>query len=181
MLWITTKAVTLDCYYRIYNYDDEYGRPLMRNMYLCTHAEILSICGDSNGVVAISNNHKKGKTNADVKVISFEEQMNVSRIRRNLGRFFPSTEGLMITSNEILEISSHDLEQFPKFRFLNLAYNNLTILEGDLFKFTPNIEYLALQSNQITNIGLNLLDNLKSLRIVYFDLNICTSFIDVID
>lgn len=50
-----------------------------------------------------------------------------------------------------------------------------------MFKFTPNIEYLALQSKQITNIGLNLLDNLKSLRIVYFDLNICTSFIDVID
>lgn len=68
------------------------------------------------------------KNQADVKVISFEEQMNVSRIRRNLGRFFPSTEWLMITSNEILDISSHDLEQFPKFRFLNLAYNNLTIL-----------------------------------------------------
>lgn len=61
------------------------------------------------------------------------------QIPEGFGTFFPNLKGFYIRDSKVKTISKHDL-QFQSLLYFYLAFNELEILDGDLFEFTPKLK-----------------------------------------
>lgn len=164
---ISIVAVTLDCVYKIETYLNYNGKALTPNFYFCNGATPLKDCDTSDDIVGVSNNHLPGKTNLDVKMISFVPYRTLDRFPMKLAKHFPNLEVLRIPVTRLTHIDKEHLRGLKNLRIFYLGYNKLTSLDGDLFLYTPNIEYFAFNQNPLSHIGHGLLDNLPHLRILH--------------
>lgn len=130
-------------------------------------------CDKSHDIVAVSKNHLKGKTRKDV-VMLFLSNQTLSKLPKNLDKFFPNLSALDARHMGLKEISSEDLN-YPRLKVLYLGHNKLTTLSNDLFKNTPKLELFAFEYNEIKQIGGNTFNSLRHLKYLYPGHNVCTN------
>lgn len=124
-------------------------------------------------ISAISGNHTDSKTNNDVKAFAIAYS-NCFYFPRNLEKFFINLEAISIGNSKLKEIRSEDLKPFPKLRSLGLAFNELQVLEPNLFQFNSKLEVIYLDRNNISHIDANIFDNfVGKLSYLYLTINTC--------
>jgi hypothetical protein len=115
-------------------------------------------------------------------LINFTKQMTAFDARkvlmrnfpRNLAIFLPKLYKIFIEGG-LQSIQKEDLEKYTELVELFLSYNDIRVLEKDLFIHNTKLKRLYLNGNRIINVHPNVFDNLKSLFYLGFLNNICQS------
>lgn len=157
------SAVTIFCHYR-----EDYHKN-----YTCEVYAIESICVCDHVVTEIFGNHIGGRSNDDVvSFYSYYNQLNF--FPRNLHRFFKNLKQIKIYHGGITKISQEDFAPFgSNLEVVNLAYNQIEVIEENTFKFNPNITEINLEGNKIRKIFGRPFLKLSNLRTVSFLGNDC--------
>jgi hypothetical protein len=142
------------------------------NLYSCTVNSILT--GTSTELEETSGNHAIGFSNSDTEGVLISKKP-VKKFPANLASFFPNLKAIQLYTVELEKISSNDLKFFVKLEFLNLAFNFLQTLDGNLFQFTPRIKLFHVHNNKLEKIGPGILDSLRDLSEADFQANVCIS------
>lgn len=126
----------------------------------------------NRNVSRVNTEHQRGKTNDDVSTIQiFEKKMEY--FPRGFTSFFKNIVAFHAGMNGLKYLEKSDLKDFVKLKFLYLYKNQLETLPSDLFIHNPALEYISFFDNRLTNIGSKTLMPLQSLKIAFFDKNIC--------
>lgn len=141
------------------------------NAYRCK-VNFFNSTSQSENITDILGVHEGEKSFEDVKLFMIENQ-NISMIPRNLNLIFPNLEGIIIESCNLKSLSSYDLKNYPKLKFVYIGNNQIYNLPGDLFENNLHIEWLTFRNNYTKTIGTNLLKNLKNLEFASFIRNTC--------
>lgn len=140
--------------------------------YTCNATVINS--GSSSFLESVTGNHQTEKSNDDVQFLRIYNQV-MKFVPEGIADFFKNVDALQIMLSSLMSISANDLRQFPRLLHLDLSYNRLTSIDGDLFIYTPNLQYVEFDFNRIEHIGQDLVTNLNNLTYLRFDGNICIS------
>jgi carboxypeptidase N regulatory subunit/peroxidase len=116
--------------------------------------------------------HEQGKTLEDVKLLLIQDQ-TVLKLPKNIQKFFPNLEGLIVDNSSLREISKADLVNFPKLKLLFIGRNKIDKIESDLFEGCFDIEYLIFINNFTRKIGADILAPLAKLKFANFSQNTC--------
>lgn len=105
-----------------------------------------------------------GKTNTDVKVITFgENKMTYIPDMTATRTAFPNFHKLFIVNCELKHIERSKLAKLTQLTYLNFFGNQLEYFEADVFDDLINLESLFFVYNKIKVLPVNLLSNLKNL------------------
>lgn len=93
-----------------------------------------------------------------------------------VNKIFPNLEIVQIYGSNLKEISSGDLQQFgEKLTVLWLPSNELEIISKNLFEFSVNLEWIDFSFNKIKHVDARSFEELKVLKSLAFDTNLCHS------
>ena len=168
-------AFVIECEYVFQSYEGNNGEFLHEKCYTCV-AKISYKCDTiPDFIEGVSQNHLNEQTNKDVLYFDMEEYSTIKRIPKNIDAFFPNIKIFKCPYCEIESVVSDDLKQFPHLTCFYLGYNKIKTMPSDLFKHNPGIVYIGIESNRIENIGADLFTDLKHLKLMTFERNICFS------
>lgn len=162
-LFLTSKSLVIECGFS----DSYYGyKCIAKNL------EITSKTADRD-VKRVYGSHLATKSADDVKFF-YAAQMQINFFPQNLHKSLQHLETIQIKEANLKEVTSHDLRPFgDKLRNLWLGYNDIELIEADLFEFTPNIEWIYLERNKIKNVESGAFDGLAKLVKFNFEKNPC--------
>jgi hypothetical protein len=141
--------------------------------YQCRMMNAVNITSlDAAQIDSISKGHKVGYNNDNVESF-LVDSFQIHYFPRGLNKFFKNLIGIGIYATKMKEIHQSDLKVFPKLRVLFLDYNNLEILEENLFEFNPNLEYIHLGYNKISHIDSKVFDKLTKFKHLDLQSNTC--------
>jgi len=141
------------------------------SVYMC-NAKVLAFGGSDTVLDGVSQNHLAGYSNSRVESLWIEKQP-ISSLPKGIAQFFPDLKVLTVKNTPLNTISRSDLSPFPNLMHIDSSHNLLEALEGDLFAENPNIVWISFWNNKIRNVGTGLLDNMRNLATVYFNINTC--------
>lgn len=173
-------AVKFNCNFK------DYSWPPLNTKYTCEPTVILDSSEITN---AITGTHLRFlqifwtyKNNGDVLAFYVYGQKTFNRIPRGIERFFNNLEVLSWCNGLLTTIEDEDLKPFTKLIFLQLKYNKLIALDGDLFKHTPNMQVVSFALNVLELVDQGLLTKLTKLFYANFGYNPCINiFADTSD
>jgi hypothetical protein len=159
-----SESIVLDCDYKDYK---EYG-------YGCWIQNSIENLKTDREISEVRGQHLSGKGIDDVKsFISYTKTLNF--FPQNLTKFFKNIDTVWIQASKLQEISKKDLKQFGRnLRNLWLDWNEIEVIEGNLFEFNPNLEHISLYKNKMVHIGSGAFDRLEKLRELNLKGNPCT-------
>lgn len=111
--------------------------------------------------------HKRGKSDEDVKILQFCTCL-IYQIPKNIGYTFNNVEDLIIENSSIKSITKFDLKQFKNLKHFVVVSSGIELTPGDLLEYTKNIENITFNDNRLKFIGPNLLDGLVHLKTANF-------------
>lgn len=177
LIFSSASAIKISCYYLDGDWDT------IGDVYTCNIASV-DFSDNSTHVTEVTGEHKDGRSNDDVKMIWFSywtcPDFNIKAIPKGLLTFFPNFIAFFFGKCSISHLNGDELEEYPNLQFY--AHNNvddLTRIPGNLFASTPNMKYIGFIFNNIEHVGEGLLDNLKNLKKVSFERNVCIDRYDV--
>lgn len=140
-------SIILDCYQ-----SDDAGDELT-----CRSNQIVN---SSDMIVEdISNYRNRNLTTFKIK------DDNVYFIPKNIANFFPLIPEFIVISNNLLQVSKHDIEPFKNLRNLSLIpTSKIKSLDADLFDFDNEISSFVLYSGVLESIHPNLMKSLPRLK-----------------
>lgn len=141
------------------------------NIYTCT-ARIISV-GDHRNVTDVSRNHLDGRSNSDVKGLSFRT-LESKVLPLNIHEFFPNIESID-AKNTLEELSREELSVFPKLKELLLNDNKVQVINSNLFAGNPNMTSISFIRNPVRNVAAGVFDHLSQLTKLHFDGVTCHS------
>lgn len=157
-------ATTLHCKFDDYIYDGNYK----------CEVENLSITARNEIVSDVSGSHIPRRTNANVIIVSIDEQ-TAHYLPENLAQFFPNLMYLKINKSGLKEITKNELKDFAKLRNIAVRGNDVESLPGDLFEYNLQLTNIDFPTNKIKHIGRDIFKSLTSLESVNFLRNECIS------
>lgn len=72
------------------------------------------------------------------------QNKKLEHLPRNLGGKFPNLRGLLVQCCSIKEISTDQFKGFNKLQRLSLAYNQIEVIDDDVFEYIPEVELIIL-------------------------------------
>lgn len=105
----------------------------------------------------------KVKNKENVKKLSFTDNNIINYMPKDISKYFPKIETLIIQHASLLEIYSKDLNGLIELKIIYLSYNKLQILPSDLFIHNKKLTSIDLKNNRLRVINGNVFDNLKYL------------------
>jgi len=159
VLFGSTQSVSIEC---------QYATPVswgsLGKRYVCYVTNNVSITSlEAAQVDSITGTHQDGYNNDNVDAISIT-QKQIHYFPRGLNNFFKNLRGIEIHDTGLKEIHQSDLKDYPKLMNLYLYFNNLEIIEENLFEFNPNLEAISFWSNKISHVDPNVFDILTKLK-----------------
>lgn len=161
-----STAVEIDCLYRTKNWNG-FG------YYYTCYATVISVKNPTTVTNIIGYHHLKGRNNTDVKGFEVKNQEILARIPNGVENFFANLQAFQWSSGNICSIDSNTFEPFPNLLYINLNYNKLVTIDGDLFQYTRKVSTIEFRNNFLEHAGLDLFSGLPYLRKVYFFNNSC--------
>lgn len=163
-----TSGVKIQCIYTI-------DILIADGLYTCWVTRISM--GNPLTVTEISGAHEGGRSNADVKAFAFfgHEIHNTTpeTIPKGIENFFANLEVFRWVNGSISTIDSTTFKPFPNLFYINLSFNKLVSLDGDLFQHTRKLERIDFNNNLIKHVGRDLLTGLTNLTVAFFFSNPC--------
>lgn len=125
-------------------------------------------------IFEVRGQHRKGKSNDDVtQFFSYEDEINF--LPRGLTKFFKNIEKIFFRHASLQEIKKYDLKEFSdKLKVLDLAYNEIRVIEKIFFKFNRNLMQIDLSFNKIFHIDSGAFRGLEKLQKLDLTSNPCT-------
>lgn len=160
-----TGAFNINCKFR--NVDFEIVT--LGTEYTCLAAVIPT--GYAN-IQRITGNHEPEKVDDDVKALQIHFQ-NMAFIPAGIAEYLKYLTVIEIFNSKLQSISAGDLQPFPQLLKLDLSYNNIVTLDGDLFSLNPKLRWISITGNQIEHIGHGLVTFLNDLTAIFLDSNVC--------
>jgi len=158
-LFGSSQSASFQC-----NYSTGSWGPL-KAIYYCSVQNVVSISSvDAAQIDDISGTHKAGYNNDNVEYINVYDKGQIHHFPKGINKFFKNLKGICIGRNGLKEVH-------------HSYYNQLEILEENLFEFNPNLEEIHLNSNKISHINPNVLDKLTKLKTLHLDSNTCINMI----
>ncbi|KAL7013094.1 hypothetical protein ACKWTF_015189 [Chironomus riparius] len=146
----------------------QFGRDTFSDIsYSC---KILSEIINEDEPLEFEIKHDVGKSNADVKEITFEH-CNMAKVPKGLTKIFPNFQTLIISCSGLEKLQQEDMAEYKKLKKIDLSNNRIEFLPGDLFDDFENLEEIYFDDNQLTVIEPELLDKLEKLKYASFDYN----------
>ncbi|KAG5670182.1 hypothetical protein PVAND_000462 [Polypedilum vanderplanki] len=144
------------------------------NNYYCKVTSGTIISKSETTVTLITGTYPSGTTSNSITV--FDGRGFIFRyFPRGLTRFFPNIDVIFFEGG-LREIHKEDLQQFgSKLKRVYMSYNNIEILEKNLFVYNPNIEYIYLDDNNIKYVDPDVFNVLTKLTNLGFLYNNCYS------
>ena len=145
-----------------------FGRDTFSDIsYTC---KILSEIINEDEALEFEGQHDTGKSNADVKEITFEH-CNMNKVPHGLTKFFPNFETLIISYSGLKNVIRDDLSEYKMLKKIDFSNNMIEFLPGDLFDGFENIEEIYFDDNKLTVVEPEILDGLDKLKYASFDYN----------
>ncbi|KAG5667376.1 hypothetical protein PVAND_015358 [Polypedilum vanderplanki] len=146
----------------------------LQNVYHCLVSNGVTILSSPTKIFYANGLHSTGYTENDVTSIEFKDK-TIYYLPSGIDEIFKNLLAFSLTNSKLREICEEDLKNFSHLRFLNLANNELTILESELFKFNQELETIILNSNKIHQIEANVFESLPNLSNLWMEKNSCIS------
>lgn len=129
-------------------------------------------------VTKIEGIHRKPRTNANVTAFLINDPRKkglktLSTIPNGIEKFFPQIQIFWWVVGNISTIDSTTFKPWPHLIIINLDYNKLTTLDGNLFQHTRKLRRIYFTSNLLQHVGLDLLTGLTKLERLGFSRNPC--------
>jgi hypothetical protein len=97
----------------------------------------------------------------------------INYLPKGIGKCCTEMEVLVIKASKLKDITSDNLRDFPNLVHLDLSYNEIRILERDLFQNNSKLVNIHLNNNKIFVIFPTVFDGQKGLKKLYLKNNAC--------
>lgn len=141
-------------------------------VYMCE--SIIESVGDFKTVTQIIGNHQPGRNDFDVKAFSVVNQY-LLEFPLNVSNFFPKLESIRVFQSKLKRISRSDLESFTDLKELDLTYNDIEIINSDLFQSNLKMEAIAFNLNPLKHVAHHVFDHLPNLSTLDFRFTRCVN------
>lgn len=139
--------------------------------YACEITHINSLSSDDYTVTKVIGHHQRGYTSNEVTGIDGRSK-TIQRFLIDLTRFFPNLDTIFFEKG-MTEIHKEELAYYPKLKKLYLSFNELEVIESDLFINNPNLELVYLGVNKIHTVYPKVFDGLTKMTSLRFQNNTC--------
>lgn len=124
---------------------------------------------------SIQGDHESEKSNDDVRGLRVWEDNVMQQLPKNIDAIFQNFEFYLWNSGILTSVKADDFRPFPEMTYLDLCYNKIATLDGDLFKHTPRLTRIIFHGNLITSVGKDIFSSMKALEGAFFRDNLCIS------
>jgi hypothetical protein len=156
------EYVELSCSFDTHDYS------LIGTVYICWFSEATVFTRPSTYIYRIKGTHNLGKTYKDIRGL-YSKTGGFSIFPMNLETFFPNLESININYGRLKEINQRNLMNFPNLKHLNLNFNDIEVIEIDLFAFNPQLKLIWFENNKLKSINEESLKNLIHLQDFYVE------------
>lgn len=163
------RGLSFQCLYSLYNSNG-------KQFYSCS---ITLVDDGRSDLTAVTGTHLDGMTNSDVTDLVMGQNYNnvhVYKLPTNIASYFPNLQTLSWSQADLQTVTVSDLKPFPNLRVLDLSYNFIRRLDGDLFQYNPHIETILFYSDSIEYVGKGIFNNCNAIKTVYLGENVCISY-----
>jgi len=164
-LFGSSQSASFECKYKI----SAWGT--IGTIYWCDVQNAVNIT--SLDAAQVDGTHQAGYNNDNVEALNLNCKGQLHYFPRGFNKFFKNLKAISIYNCSQKEIHKSDLKEFPKLMNFHMPYNNLEILEENLFEFNPKLEAIDLDYNKISHINPNVFDKLTNLRNFHLESNTC--------
>lgn len=134
----------------------------------------LNLTPDDREITGVKGYRLSGKS-GDVKVFHSDNK-KFNFFPQGITKFYKNIETVQIYKGGLREISKEDFQQFgDKLKFLYLYFNEIQVLEADLFEFNKNLIEISFESNKIMHIEHGTFSKLENVQKMWMNFNLCTS------
>ncbi|KAG5676526.1 hypothetical protein PVAND_006354 [Polypedilum vanderplanki] len=144
------------------------------NYYTCNVQYRIMTIEDRVTVEKAIGEHLEGKTDDDVEKLTLSNAFKLQLFPHNVNNIFKNLKYINMVYENLTLITTEDLKVFPKLQTLDLSGNQIEFISKDTFIFNPNIEEIWLYDNKISHIDPTSFDKLKNLKVLVLDKNVCT-------
>lgn len=154
-------AVEFECDFRS-EFGEKYGCFLVKGT-IKTKLDVV--------VTRIQGHHRRYRKHEHIKIFHSME-IHLKYFPRNLNYFFPNINEVFFECG-LSEIHKEDIGQFPQLEWLYMSYNEIEVLEKNLFIYNPKLRLIFFDNNRIKFIDSQVFDNLINLEHLSLRDNIC--------
>ena len=127
-------------------------------------------------VTEIKGNHLQGKTNNDVKQLMLEKQF-IPYLPLKVGDFFKNLKIFFAKKSNVRHVLQGDLDGLDNLEVFDLTHNPVEQLGANFFKGHSKISTVAFYDCHLKMIDPAVLDPLKKINNIFFNLNYCIDFV----
>jgi hypothetical protein len=160
-------SVELQCLYIYWTFE------AVGSTYYCHNQNVLNIISSESAVITGAKGSLDGnKSNDDVHGF-YAQNKTIDIFPRGLEKIFKNLKAIRISRGQMQEIHQSDLKPFPQLEHISLDYNNIQILNRELFNFNHNLKCISFEYNKISQIHQQVFDHLTKLSYLYLNNNEC--------
>lgn len=164
----SSKSSTFECEYITEGWGTRH------KYYYCDVRNLVNITSpESARNYQIVGEHVDGHNNDNLQAFSVRGRGKIYYFPKGLQNHFKNLEGIEIHGTGLKEICQEDIKDFSKLISLYLGWNELEVIEKDLFVHNSNLELIYLSHNKISRIDPSAFDMMMKLRYLDLSSNVC--------
>jgi Leucine rich repeat len=161
----TAQQNTIECEFETYEW------LWIAKFYTC---KTKTLPGVLNKNTHVTGTHESGKNDGEVEWLRCDSTTcGMTKFPHGLEKIFGNLRGVQFFAVGLSELHKEDLIPYTNLEHLLLHYNELTVLEENLFSGNPNLRTIYLPFNKIKVIHPTAFDNLTKLRHLNLHGNVC--------
>ncbi|CAG9811187.1 unnamed protein product [Chironomus riparius] len=121
-----------------------------------------------------SGTHESGKNNQHVLGF-FAKNKTINYFPNGLEKIYDNIKAIVIEKCHLKEIHQSDVMVFPKLVAIGLRYNDIEVVEQNLFQYNRLLKLVLFHDNKVFHIDPAVFDHLTSLSYLGFSRNKCMS------
>lgn len=168
-------GIGLTCRYKNRTLDIISTSREQRNLYTCESSK--NFCYNKSNYTIIAEYVCGSENKKEIELFSMN-RANLTRVPLNLELYFPSLHAIELKNNIITYVWNEVLARHIELEYLDLSYNQIQNLDGNLFDGLSNLKVINFRGNIIKHIGHDI-----KLPMGYVELrnNICIDDYDIFD
>jgi ribosomal protein L32 len=171
LLFTTIVAISIECDFEMKIIFNTFS-----SMYTCCVKTV--VLTDGKSLETVTGTHEKGKTNADVKQLSFgwplENCQNLDFVPQNIHKHFPNIIGIFFAKScNFRALTGEELIDLPNLEWFSIKHNLIDKIPGSLFQSNRKLKAVDFGNNKITKVGPNLFNGLEDMTHILFNHNVC--------